>query len=259
MKAGEVFMKAFIVEIYKNYCIVMTADGQFMRQEIPAGLHEIGDEIILEEPVTSDSKKGMTVAGIISRVAIGFAAVAIVVAGTYFGIRYIGTPGSVKEVSLVQVPGKESDAAMMQESQEGIFEEKTEQAGTDASFESLKSQPQQEAIQAPLLYEAQYNIEKYNTDLIVEYPDLHIVYRINSKQQNNEKPGDELNFNFTAVRNDISFNGNVDAILNDENRVPTRTLTVVFNDFALGQQKNESLILEDIEKSFKLIIYGYFE
>jgi len=252
-------MKAYIVEIYKNYCIAMSADGQFLKQDVAAGLHEIGDEVIIEEPKILQAKKSRNIYGIISRVAIGFAAVAVITTGAYFGIKYIGTSRSAESVSIAQAAVQESQTSQIQSTGEGGAIESSQQADSEDAGEILKAQPQEETLQAPLLYEASYNIDKFNTDLLVQYPDLRIVYRVNREELESAGPGDELSFNFTAVKNNALFNGNVDAVLNDENLIETRTLTVNFEDFAFGQQKYESLILQDIEKSFRLMIYGYFK
>jgi len=42
-------MKAVVIEIHNDYCIAMTPGGMFVRQAVPAGELEIGDEIIIEE------------------------------------------------------------------------------------------------------------------------------------------------------------------------------------------------------------------
>ena len=49
-------MKAVIMEIHKDYCIVMTKDGQFLKQNIPAGVFEIGDEIAVSKEYAHEPK-----------------------------------------------------------------------------------------------------------------------------------------------------------------------------------------------------------
>ena len=196
----------------------------------------------------------------IGRVAIGFAAVAVITTGAYFGIKFANVNSTAGTVSLAQATSQEKKITEVPESDaNGAVAESSQQEASDVSVEILKAQPSEEMSQASMLYEANYNIDKFNTDMLVEYPDLQIIYRVSREQLAAKSSNDELTFNFTGVKDDYSFNGNVDAILNDENLIATRTFTVVFEDFTFGQKKYESLVLEDIEKSFKLIIYGYFE
>jgi hypothetical protein len=87
-------MKASIVEIHKNYCIVMTLDGRFVRHDVPAGAFELGDEIFIEaaEFLSANDKTVKKPFGMFAKLAAGFAAIVILGCGTYFGIKYAG-PG----------------------------------------------------------------------------------------------------------------------------------------------------------------------
>ena len=85
-------MKASVVEIHKNYCIVFTADGRFIRQDIPAGAYEVGDEIIVDAAALSNvfEKPLKKPFSMIARLAAGFAAIVFLTGGAYLGIRYAG-------------------------------------------------------------------------------------------------------------------------------------------------------------------------
>jgi hypothetical protein len=87
-------MKASIVEIYKDYCIVLTRDGRFIRQDVPAGAYEIGDEIFIEDAglIAVMEKPLKKPFGMFARLAAGFAAIVILGGGAYLGIKYAG-PG----------------------------------------------------------------------------------------------------------------------------------------------------------------------
>lgn len=147
-------MKAYIVEIYKNYCIVMTADGQFIRQNIPAGFHEIGDEISWEESGVLNAGKS-NLMRMIGRVAIGFAAVAVITTGAYFGIKFANVNSTAGTVSLAQATSQEKKITEVPERDEnGAVAESSQQEASDVSVEILKAQPSEEMSQASMLYEA---------------------------------------------------------------------------------------------------------
>ncbi|MBN2073022.1 MAG: anti-sigma factor domain-containing protein [Actinobacteria bacterium] len=93
-------MKAVVLEVHKNYCVVVTVDGQFLRQDIPAGSLEIGDEVIIGDAVTYPVKRNW-----IKRLAIASAA-AIVVILSGFGLykilpEYLPSMGAAKENKAV--------------------------------------------------------------------------------------------------------------------------------------------------------------
>jgi hypothetical protein len=102
-------MKASVVEIYKDYCIVLTRDGRFLRQDVPAGAYEIGDEIVIEAAgLTAVNEKPLKKPfGMFARLAAGFAAIVILGGGAYFGIKYAG-PGFT--LNPVKVASQEAQA-----------------------------------------------------------------------------------------------------------------------------------------------------
>ena len=93
-------MKATIVEVYKDYCIAITEDGQFLKEKTPAGIYEIGDEIVIAQPVVEKAGERTRVFQIVSRTAIGFAAVAVIIIGSYFGVQYIRTGTTSTDLAM---------------------------------------------------------------------------------------------------------------------------------------------------------------
>ncbi len=87
-------MKALVAEIHKDHCIVITEDGRFIRQDMPAGAYEIGDEIIIDtaDLFTAREKPVKKPFGMFARLAAGFAAIVILGGGAYLGIKY-AVPG----------------------------------------------------------------------------------------------------------------------------------------------------------------------
>ena len=102
-------MKASVVEIYKDYCIVLTRDGRFIRQEMPAGAYEIGDEIVIEAADLFSVKEKLQKKpfGMFARLAAGFAAIVILGGGAYLGIKY-AVPGFT--LNPVKVATQEAQA-----------------------------------------------------------------------------------------------------------------------------------------------------
>lgn len=118
-------MKAVIVEIHKNYCIVVTPDGQFLKRRIPEGVFEIGDEIMVDQepaykavkPTNADQRKKIALS-------ISFAAVIVIasVIGIVFVKNYIANNMAVysqyesEELRVVGEEAEEEEEAAMEES-----------------------------------------------------------------------------------------------------------------------------------------------
>ncbi len=81
-------MKAIIMEISRDHCIVATEDGRFMRQDIAAGTYEIGDELIVGEEHQEAFQYGRPKRNRIMGVIAAAAMVAVLVTGTALLVRY---------------------------------------------------------------------------------------------------------------------------------------------------------------------------
>jgi hypothetical protein len=282
------YLKAYIVEITRDFSVLMTADGQFIRYNFPAGKHEIGDEVLYEDTETesavlSQEEKQTNNFRMLKGLAIGFAAVVLIAFGSFFGVKYfngLGSSASLKvagedaaalsETGLAENSKASQDSAdelMLQDaaSQEKAAQDTAESADSDesGSTDVTEDTSGEGPVSSPILYEGLYKMDQFNTDLFVDYPDIKIQYRVN--QDGQVCPGSdvelnrELSLNFTAIREQKSFNGNIDAILRNMEQEATRTFTVLLENFTQGQEKSELIPLEEAENSFKLIIYGYFE
>ncbi len=89
-------MKAVVMEIHKDYCIVMTEDGQFLRQEIPAGGLEIGEEVVIEKAYYYERR-----ASWVKSFAIAASVVAVVAVGSVFGVRYLKQYYPAGDIAMV--------------------------------------------------------------------------------------------------------------------------------------------------------------
>src|SRR5665811_1476058 len=95
-------MKALVAEIYKDHCIAITRDGRFIRQGIPAGAYEIGDEIVIEaaELYAAGTRPARKSFSMLARLSAGFAAIVILGGGVYLGIKYVGPEFSFSPVKV---------------------------------------------------------------------------------------------------------------------------------------------------------------
>jgi len=124
-------MKAVVIEIHKDYCIAMTPDGMFVRQAVPAGELEIGDEIIIEEETFTAPGRDW-----IRTFAIAAAAILVIGFGSYGIFRvFSGFTRGGGEVAMV------ADAEML-----------TEEKADDETFASAT---EEEVAEEPAVEEAE--------------------------------------------------------------------------------------------------------
>jgi len=117
-------MKAVVMEIHKDYCIVMTGDGRFIRQAVPAGELEIGDEIIVEEETFTAPGRDW-----IKTFAIAAVALLVIGFGSYGVFRIFGGSGRGS-----------GEAAMVADA-----EMRTEEKANDETFAATEEEAVQEA------------------------------------------------------------------------------------------------------------------
>ncbi|MBM3708083.1 MAG: anti-sigma factor domain-containing protein [Actinobacteria bacterium] len=265
-------MKAIILEIYRKYCILMTKDGQFLRKNIPAGLYEIGDEIIIDrfEEVTVSKRGKLPI--LIGRVASGLAAVVLIIIGLYFGVEFLknqkraGVPAvSAAQAAVIDKSLEVAEDTFMLESENGMQENiPGEEMASELVLESKKASRDQSSDTLPAenkLFEGSYSLENAGINIPIAFASINIIYRVDEAKESLFDFFDEerkLNFNFENINKKASFNGNIDiSLLNSELDI-TKTHTILFNDFSSGQEKSEEIPLLD-ELSFRLIMYGFFK
>ncbi|MBM3700339.1 MAG: anti-sigma factor domain-containing protein [Actinobacteria bacterium] len=274
---------ALIVEIYKNYCIVVTGDGQFLKQEISAGTYEIGDSIIVAEKEPDRFEEKSAIFRILSRVAAGFAIVAVIAFGSYFGINFLRTGRSQMTVALqdsvlpeaaqaaVEEAAAENEIGQGQETP-SINKQQTgegqlmKESSDDENYDMLNDEmPQTEdAAQvsnaAPVLFEVIHNIADTDQAVLIDYKDIIIDYSVEEPGTESDGSGFEksLLFNFMQNKKDHFFNGNIDTILNDANSSAIKTVKMIFENFEYGAKKTQEVELENDARSFTLVIYGSF-
>jgi hypothetical protein len=306
-------MKASVAEVHKDYCIVITQDGRFIRQDKPAGSYEIGDEITIEAADLSAAreKTGGKPFGMFARLAAGFAAIVILGGGAYIGIKYAG-PGfafspvkavaqaaqaktvdsSVKEDTdggyetlgqseytlAAEASASESDVTGSQSSKSSADASKSAQstsASNQDSMQSDKTLPPQDSGAAtsianseegiaqaprPVLFEETIKLYKNNIDILIDYPDLLITYKLG--QIYGQDSGNNETGTFTLKIKNLqksTFTGNIDIIFTDKNSNTLQVSAIEtgildFNDTYTGY-----IQIAGNADIFKMTLYGNFD
>lgn len=264
-------MKVIVLEVYKKYCILMTEDGQFLTKNIPAGLHEIGDEIIVDRFEEIDVFKSGRLFKIISRMAVGFAAVAVIITGSYFGVKFfrmqISPEGAamIAQTQVMEQSLESPEATFELKTEQALQKEITEDAMTAGAAPEILEESGDSSVEAfpagNKLFEGGYSLENAGIDIPITLANINITYRVDEAEQalfdflDKER---KLTFNFEGINEKTSFNGNADISLLNKDLTVTKSHTVIFDDFSFGQKKTEIIPLLD-ELSFKFIMYGFFE
>ncbi len=273
-------MKAIILEIYKDYCIAITRDGQFLKERIPAGVHEIGDEIIISQLVAEKTEDRPRIFQIISRTAIGFAALAVIVTGSYFGVQYIRTGAQSTELAVA--PGQETqeirsaaaeDSAVMLESEgEAVeAEEKGDQiadeaAGGEAIAEEAMA-AEAEAVETAFkaleeLFSGTYSLEQMDNEVMIEDDAIFVSYKVDELQQqedvlSEEEKLKELTLKFKNMTENTLFEGNADILLLHSDMTVSEIEKILFENLNYNQQDTKKIPFTE-ETNFQLIVFGVF-
>jgi hypothetical protein len=221
-------MKAVIVEIHKNYCIVVTPDGQFLKRSIPEGVFEIGDEIMVDQepaykavkPTNADQRKKIALS-------ISFAAVIVIasVIGIVFVKNYIAKNMAVysqyesEELRVVGEEAEEEEEAAMEESK------------------TLQSEPSERVI-----YSDTYTFgEGEEVEELIS--GLRFTYDI--------VDGNKLNISIENIERSPYFNG-VFKITMLQDGSESKTNEIPLQGFKQGQVRKSSIIIKTGETGFRL-------
>ncbi len=223
-------MKAIIMEIYKNFCIVMTEDGKFLKYKMPAGFAEIGDEVIIEKAPALQPGKNW-----VRGISIAFAAVVVITTGSVFSYRYLKQYTMAANAPVVAAVG-------------------AEEAKDESNKESMKIGVQSEAAEEAPLLEKTFSLEK--EDILVEQSlgnfNLLFSYKVLS--------GEIKNLSIKIKNNNTgAFSGTFNLEMFLGNGVTSRQMAIELMDFNPGSSKEEVVKLEQGEIGFKLKVYGNFK
>jgi len=305
-------MKASVVEIHKNYCIVITRDGRFVRQDMNAGVHEIGDEIVIDDAdlFTAGVKTGSKSFSLFARLAAGFAAIVILSGISYFGIKYAGWgfPFSPVKAAVQVAQAKVSDSPAQEDanggysateqseqalaaeapaSESGITGAQSSESSADAAQsaqssstpnqdigQSEKTVPPQDSGAAAsgtngeggislspgqVLFEGTFKLYKNNIDILIDYPNLIITYKL-GQVYNQDAGADEIGVFTIKIKNQqkSTFKGNIDIIFTDKNSSILQTTAIETGNLGFNEEYTQNIQIAGNTDSFKMTLNGNF-
>lgn len=232
-------MKAVIMEIGKDYCIVLTRDGQFLKQRIPQGIFEIGDEITVKEehiprPAILDIKMShfrslAAAASVIVIVAIGSIFGVWYMKNSYLGEARVADSAVEEELIVMPVPSKETQA-----------DEELESAGESSPAMILE----EEAV----TFENTYSLEgqkEFEEDIkeIINFS-YKIIDNVN------------LRIQLRNISDTSAFKGTFKLTLLSESGAESREEIILLDDFGPGKIKEHILFLKMGERRLRLEVTG---
>ncbi len=240
-------MKATVMEIHKNYCIVMTKDGQFLKHKAAAGSVEIGDEIVISK--APEVRLGRLYAR-------GFAiaaAVVVVVVGGVFSYRYLSKfypVGGVRELAKAEVEDKEVYQAEAP-AEVAVTQEVGEEADmVAAEFEESAVDEINEA--GGLMYEKDFVVEEG-----IEVEEF-IIDDLSFKYETFESDGEkQILISFKNTSGSLSFNGSADIILLSGDSI-LKELHIDLVDLGPWEEKEETVVYEEGASILRIRMNGGF-
>jgi hypothetical protein len=235
------------MEINKNYCIVMTRDGQFLKHKAAAGSVEIGDEIVISK--VPEVRLGRLYAR-------GFAiaaAVVVVVVGGVFSYRYLSKfypVGGVRELAKAEVEDKEVYQAEAP-AEVAVTQEVGEEADmVAAEFEESAVDEINEA--GGLMYEKDFVVEEgiEVEEFIID--DLRFKYEI--FESDGEK---QILISFKNTSGSLSFTGSADIILLSGDNI-LKELHIDLVDLGPWEEKEETVVYEEDASILRIRMNGGF-
>lgn len=228
-------MKAVVMEIHKDYCIVMTEDGQFLRQEIPAGRLEIGDEIVIEKEYYYERR-----ASWVKSFAIAASVVVVVAIGSVFGVRYLKQYYPAGDIAMV---AEEKAVAEEATREEVLVEEEAlpTEEGTEES--ALAMEVDEEAISEGAIHESVYPLEE-RTTVREHIEDIIFSYKVSGERN--------LSVRLENGSSTNVFNGTFTLIILLSDGSVARKITILLEGFEPGEIHEKSFPLETGEAEFRL-------
>jgi len=233
-------MKAVIMEIHKDYCIVMTKDGQFLKQNIPVGVFEIGDEILVSREYSYEPKTAKI--GWLKGLSVASMAVVVVAVLSIFGVWYFKQYLPLKNADLLTADTTAEAAPVAAEDEEAVGETREESAeGSSLSMEM----DQGEAIS----FENTYSfIEE------VKLEDENIADILSFSYESID--GVSLQVEFRNISSALSFSGNITLTTLFSNNSVSRTKIISLESLEPARIKKDTIFLKTGETSLKLEVNG---
>ena len=226
-------MKAVIMEIHKDYCIVVTRDGQFLKRKIPQGVFEIGDEIVIDQEYSFEPAKP---AGTnwVKKFVVTISVAVVVVEALVLGVRYMR---SFLSGDVYQYTGYEREELIVV----GEEEEKKEEEAV------VKAEPAEAEPEETIIYENIYSIEE-GTEFEEFIGGIMFSYKVSDS--------DSLKIRIENVNSTPYFNGRfkITMLLSDGSKSSTKS--ILLQGFKPGQVRESTAAIRNEEVAFRLQVIG---
>ena len=232
-------MKAVIMEIHKDYCIVVTEDGRFLKRKIPAGVFEVGDEIVIDQELSFEPAKAPR-ASWFGRYAATAVILVVIIAGVIIGVRYIRQYYSAGSADLV-TEYKAEEAV--------VGEEETEQALVAARDEEEAGEEEEVRQEGTVVYTDTYLLNE--EDWIEEkIRGIIFAYRV--------ADGTSLEIQLENVSSTPYFSGTFELFMRMSDTNVARVISISVENLEPGDIQEESYPIEEGELSFRLEVFEEF-
>ncbi|MFC2159258.1 anti-sigma factor domain-containing protein [Actinomycetota bacterium] len=248
-------MKAIVMEIHKDYCIVMTGDGRFIREAVPAGELEIGDEIIIEEETFAVPSRDW-----IRTFAIAAVAVLVVGFGSYGVFRIFGGGGRSSEAAMVadaemlteEKANGETIATVEEEAvEEAVEMEEAEMASAAEESEDFAARiPQVEEVPAgPGEVDVEFDLQISKIGEPAEIIAGNLIFLYWAAEGDEDM---ELLLIVEMLDPDLSFTGKIEASILFDNGEPAGSEVIKFTNFQRGDKSQN--FIEFLPDAYRLHI-----
>jgi hypothetical protein len=225
-------MKAVIMEIYKDYCIVMTGDGQFLKQEIPAGVFEIGDEIVVSEGYVYKPK--LVKVGWMKSFAVGTMIVVMVAVVSIFGI-----------VSLKQYRSSRGIALSTEDTTGETLTTQIEEEAREEETEEESALSMEAGQEETIIFDSTYSLEeeaRVEEDINGIIFSYEIIDNVNLRVKLENK-------SYTPA-----FNGTFNLVMLFSDGSQSRIETIPLEGFEPGMVRERPFFLKAGETDMRLVV-----
>lgn len=238
-------MKAVIMEIHKDYCIVVTEEGRFLRRKIPSGVFEIGDEIMIDQELTFEPAKTPR-QSMVGRYLATALVVVVVIVGAVLGIRFIRQYYASEGVSLAEYETV-AEEAVGEEAEEPQYEyEESAELTKDEAEEALAAEEEKEGN---VVYKDIYFLDVENW-VQEKIRGIMFSYKVES--------GTVLQVQLENISSEPGFDGTFELFMLKADKSETRVIDIPFKNFVPGDFFEDAFMLQEGETSFRLEVFEEF-
>jgi len=241
-------MKAIIVEMGKDYCIVITRDGQFLKQRMPAGVFELGDEIVVSKEYSY--KPALFNITWIKKMSLAASVAVVVVTVSIFSVLYLGHYASSRDevftgnyITVEDTADKEDDLLVGE-----IEKESYEESGLSEEEVTREVSVSEDAAEKTVVFKKVYSFAEQTE---VE-DDIEDVINFSYKIINNSN----LRIKLRNISASSSFSGSINMIISLSDNSESRVEEISLEEFEPGRIEEYPLFLKAGESKLEVEITG---